>query len=175
MSTHQETGSGPVLSMAEAIANGNSANGDVVGINGGINGYALGGVNGFANGEANGSGIPATNGHGHGSEDRHVHGEDDELKKPAESFASKTKFDQSSYEPIAIIGCGMRLPGAIDTDEALWQLLSGKKDGRCRVPLDRYNVDSFYGPGKAGHVCTEFGYDEHDSIDPMRAFVDLVL
>jgi len=157
MSMHQETGHGPALSMAEAIANGNSANGDVVGINGGTNGSAIGGINGFANGETHDSGIPATNGYGHGSRDQNVNGEGDALEEPAESFASKRKFDQASYEPIAIIGCGMRLPGAIDTDEALWQLLSGKQDGRCRVPLDRYNVDAFYGPGKAGHVCTEFG------------------
>ncbi|KFZ17505.1 hypothetical protein V502_04560 [Pseudogymnoascus sp. VKM F-4520 (FW-2644)] len=158
MSTHQETGHGPALSMAEAIANGNSANGDVFGINGGTNGSVIGGINGFANGEANDSGIPATNGYGHGSRDQHVSGKGEALEEPAESFASKETFDQASYEPIAIIGCGMRLPGAIDTDEALWQLLSGKQDGRCRVPLDRYNVDAFYGPGKAGHVCTEFGH-----------------
>ncbi|XPS74002.1 hypothetical protein M3J09_006130 [Ascochyta lentis] len=67
-------------------------------------------------------------------------------------------FDEASYEPIAIIGCAMRLPGSVDNDEALWQLLSGKQDGCCRVPLDRCNVDAFYGPGKAGHVCTEFGH-----------------
>lgn len=78
--------------------------------------------------------------------------------------ASK-EIDQPSYESVAIIGCGMRLPGATDTDEALWRLLSNKQDGRCRVPPDRYNVDAFYGPGKAGHVCTEFGYAGNSSIE----------
>ena len=63
----------------------------------------------------------------------------------------------SSYEPIAIIGCGMRLPGGVSTSEALWQLLNGKNEGRCEVPHDRYNIDAFYGPGKQGHVCTKYG------------------
>lgn len=157
MPTHQETGHGPPLGMAEAIANGNSENGDVVGVDGGTNGSAISGINGFANGEAGDSGIPVTNGCGNDSSDRHVNGEDDPSEERAESFASEQKLNQASYEPIAIIGCGMRLPGAVGTDEALWELLSGKEDGRCRVPLDRYNVDAFYGPGKADHVCTEFG------------------
>lgn len=51
----------------------------------------------------------------------------------------------------------MRLPGGIDSGEALWDLLDGRLDGRCRVPFDRYNVDAFYGPGTHGHVATEFG------------------
>ena len=62
------------------------------------------------------------------------------------------------YEPIAIIGCAMRLPGGVSDSEALWNLLEGKREGRCRVPQDRYNVDAFHGPGKQGHVCTEYGY-----------------
>ncbi|RDA88606.1 hypothetical protein CP532_5867 [Ophiocordyceps camponoti-leonardi (nom. inval.)] len=47
--------------------------------------------------------------------------------------------------PIAIIGMGMRLPGGISTAEAFWDLIVNKKDGKCRVPKDRYNVDAFYG------------------------------
>ena len=62
-----------------------------------------------------------------------------------------------TYEPIAIIGCAMRLPGGVDSGEALWSLLDGRRDGRGRIPYDRYNVDAFYGPGKQGHVATEFG------------------
>ncbi|KAL9076681.1 MAG: hypothetical protein Q9157_003571 [Trypethelium eluteriae] len=66
--------------------------------------------------------------------------------------------DMSNYEPIAIIGCGMRLPGDVRSGEALWNLLDSKRDGRCRVPPDRYNIDAFHGPGKLGHVSTEHGY-----------------
>jgi len=66
-------------------------------------------------------------------------------------------IEPSSYEPIAIIGCAMRLPGGVNNADALWGLLDGRHEGRCRVPYDRYNIDAFYGPGKAGHVCTEYG------------------
>ncbi|KAM0695559.1 hypothetical protein Q7P36_005919 [Cladosporium allicinum] len=61
------------------------------------------------------------------------------------------------FDPIAIIGCGMRLPGGIKSAEALWQLLDERRDGRCRVPGNRYNVEAFHGPGKPGHVATEYG------------------
>jgi hypothetical protein len=68
-----------------------------------------------------------------------------------------TSPEKQRYEPIAIVGCAMRLPGGVDSGEALWNLLDSRLDGRCRVPYDRYNVDAFYGPGKPGHVATEFG------------------
>ena len=61
-------------------------------------------------------------------------------------------------EPIAIIGMSMRLPGGIRDSEALWDLLINGKSGRGKVPADRYNVDAFYGQGKARHICTKQGY-----------------
>ncbi len=34
-----------------------------------------------------------------------------------------------------------------------------KKDGKCRVPADRYNVDSFHGPKThRQNVATQYGY-----------------
>jgi hypothetical protein len=157
MPTHLEAGHSPALSMTEAIMNQNGASGDVVVINGSKDGGINGDANDFANSEATNGSTPRRTGDDHDSREQHVNTKDNTSGQPAKSFDSEGKSDQASYEPIAIIGCGMRLPGAIDTDEALWQLLSGKQDGRCRVPLDRYNVDAFYAPGKAGHVCTEFG------------------
>lgn len=78
------------------------------------------------------------------------------VSKPSSgSFANGV---ESTYEPIAIIGCGMRLPGNVNSDQALWELIDGRQEGRCKVPYSRYNVDSFYGPGKAGHVCTDHGH-----------------
>ena len=61
-------------------------------------------------------------------------------------------------EPVAIVGMAMRLPGGVHNAEDFWDLLINKKDGRCRVPSDRYNIDGFYGPGKPGHVNTQHGY-----------------
>ena len=64
----------------------------------------------------------------------------------------------ASVEPVAIIGMGMRLPGGVHDAESFWKLLVEKRDGRCKVPEDRYNVDAFYGPGKPGHVNSKHGY-----------------
>lgn len=37
-------------------------------------------------------------------------------------------------------------------------MIDGRREGRCRVPEDRYNVEAFYGPGRAGHVGSEYGH-----------------
>ncbi|KAL0933322.1 Lovastatin diketide synthase LovF 1 [Colletotrichum truncatum] len=62
------------------------------------------------------------------------------------------------FEPIAIIGMGMRLPGGVCNATDYWDLLVNGKSGRCRVPSSRYNVDTWYGPGRPNHVPTGFGY-----------------
>src|SRR5271154_6968118 len=62
-------------------------------------------------------------------------------------------------EPIAIIGMAMRLPGGIHTGTDLWQLLVEKRDTRCRVPADRYNIDAFYSKsGRVGTVKMQYGH-----------------
>lgn len=66
--------------------------------------------------------------------------------------------DQGTYEPIAIIGMGMRLPGGVHNAEAYWDLLVNGKDGRCRVPKDRYNIDTWFGPGRVTHIGTKYAH-----------------
>jgi acyl transferase domain-containing protein len=61
-------------------------------------------------------------------------------------------------EPIALCGMGLRLPGAVNDAQAFWDLLQNKRNGRCKVPKTRYDVDNWYGPGKSGHVSSKFGY-----------------
>jgi acyl transferase domain-containing protein len=61
-------------------------------------------------------------------------------------------------EPVAICGMSMRLPGGIRNSESYWDLLYNKRSGQCLVPKDRYNIDTFYGPGKIGHVTSKYGY-----------------
>ena len=62
------------------------------------------------------------------------------------------------FEPIAIVGMAMRLPGGVHDAESYWDLLVNKRSGQCRVPKDRYNIDAWYGPGKIGHVASKDGY-----------------
>ncbi|KAL4875728.1 putative polyketide synthase [Aspergillus karnatakaensis] len=62
------------------------------------------------------------------------------------------------YKPIAIVGMAMRLPGGVRTEKAFWDMLAEKRDGLCRVPESRYNVDSFYSDSKRHSVRTTKGY-----------------
>lgn len=67
--------------------------------------------------------------------------------------------NNTAPEPIAIVGIGMRLPGRVHSTDAFWDLLINKKDGRCRIPADRFNVDAFYSPsGKPGGIKMQYGY-----------------
>lgn len=66
--------------------------------------------------------------------------------------------------PIAIVGMGMRLPGGISNETEFWDFLINKRDGLCKVPEDRYNIDAFYDTSKPGHVRTRHGYYLQDDI-----------
>ncbi|KAF6833041.1 Lovastatin diketide synthase LovF 1 [Colletotrichum plurivorum] len=72
--------------------------------------------------------------------------------------SNPVSHETPQFEPIAIIGMGMRLPGRVHNAADYWDLLVNGKSGRCRVPKSRYNVDAWYGPGRIGHVPTKEGY-----------------
>lgn len=64
----------------------------------------------------------------------------------------------SAFEPVAIVGMAMRLPGGVNNGQDFWKMLIEKRDGCIRVPEDRYNVDAFYNAdGKSGTVRTQYG------------------
>ncbi|BCR95830.1 type I polyketide synthase [Aspergillus luchuensis] len=65
----------------------------------------------------------------------------------------------SPLEPIAIVGFGLRLPGAIHTGEELWKLITEKRSTRSKIPQSRFNVNGFYSPtGRAGSVTMKHGH-----------------
>jgi acyl transferase domain-containing protein len=68
-----------------------------------------------------------------------------------------------AVEPIAICGLSMRLPGGVKDAESFWDLLYNGRSGQSKIRDDRYNVDTWYGPGKLGHVNSKLGYFlDHD-------------
>lgn len=62
------------------------------------------------------------------------------------------------HEPIAVIGMGCRFPGANNVQE-FWQLLSDGVDAITTVPLDHFNIDTYYDPrpGIPGKISSRAG------------------
>ena len=106
------------------------------------------GVTVFTNGTTNGS----TNGITNGNDERPHN------MSNGTGLSNGAGTSGRVVEPVAIVGMAMRLPGGVHDADGLWDLLVNKRNGQCRVPSDRYNIDAFYGPGKPGHVGTQFGY-----------------
>ncbi|KAK2008309.1 beta-ketoacyl synthase domain-containing protein [Colletotrichum eremochloae] len=71
---------------------------------------------------------------------------------PFITTASKPK------EPIAVIGTGCRFPGGASSPSKLWEILEKPRDLRKKVPIDRFNVDSFYHPDGSFHGRTNAPY-----------------
>ena len=72
----------------------------------------------------------------------------------------KDKADQiGSKQPIAITGIGCSFPGGVSTPEAFWQLLCDGIDAITEVPLERFDVDTYYDPRPAtpGKIMTRWG------------------
>ncbi|TVY20219.1 Highly reducing polyketide synthase FUM1 [Lachnellula arida] len=113
--------------------------------NGTTNDVELNG-NGFHSSSSDGSNTPPeTNGTTNGHTNGYTNG--------------FSKLPEAGVEPIAIIGMGMRLPGGVHDSESFWKMLVEKREARCRVPADRYNVDAFYNKTKKPQsVATDSGY-----------------
>jgi acyl transferase domain-containing protein/acyl carrier protein len=76
------------------------------------------------------------------------------------------------YEPIAIVGTGMRLPGGNDSREALADFLRAGRTGIGPIPADRWDVPAFasapHEPVERGKIATAGGgfLDGVDMFDP---------
>ena len=74
------------------------------------------------------------------------------------------------FEPLAIVGIGCRLPGGVDSPEALWKLLCSETDATSVVPETRWNADRYHdpNPAKVGKIVTRRGgfLRDIDQFDP---------
>ncbi|MDE5120908.1 MAG: polyketide synthase, partial [Trichodesmium sp. St19_bin1] len=55
-------------------------------------------------------------------------------------------MERSRTEAIAIIGIGCRFPRNANTPESFWELLSNGQDSITEIPLERWDLDSYYDP-----------------------------
>ena len=73
------------------------------------------------------------------------------------------QFDKASRiagaEPIAVIGIGCRLPGAVTGPEQYWEFLDKGTDAVAVVPPDRWDAEAFYDPDPMtpGRMPTKWG------------------
>ena len=64
----------------------------------------------------------------------------------------------ATRDPIAIIGMGLRLPGAVSSPEEFWELLCTKGSGVREVPRSRFDVSSWFDadPAAPGKLSTRW-------------------
>ncbi|OTA89815.1 hypothetical protein M434DRAFT_398366 [Hypoxylon sp. CO27-5] len=75
------------------------------------------------------------------------------------TYISSGELPVPLFEPVAIIGMVMRLPGRVRNCVDFWDLLTQKKNGLCEVPKDRFNIRGFYDTsGLPGTIPTDKGY-----------------
>ena len=62
-------------------------------------------------------------------------------------------------QPIAIIGLGLRFPGACSDSDSYWRLLRDGVDAVSVVPPDRWDIDAYYDPDPSapGKMVTRWG------------------
>ena len=63
----------------------------------------------------------------------------------SESDAERARgLASQPFEPIAIIGVGMRFPGGVHDVDSLWELLEAGKDAITEIPKDRWDWRQYY-------------------------------
>ncbi|MFB7924153.1 SDR family NAD(P)-dependent oxidoreductase, partial [Streptomyces sp. NPDC056081] len=85
----------------------------------------------------------------------HLAGED----APPAAAPRTGRTPAAANDPIAIVGLGCRLPGGIETPEALWESLCDGLDAIREVPADRWNAREWLDPDPRapGRMNTRWG------------------
>lgn len=81
------------------------------------------------------------------------------LRKIDDLTARLAVAEQSSTEPIAVVGMGCRFPGGVNNPEQFWELLRDGRSGIGRVPAERWDADAFFTDDHTvpGTICSRDG------------------
>ncbi|MBW4633664.1 MAG: type I polyketide synthase [Iphinoe sp. HA4291-MV1] len=79
-------------------------------------------------------------------------------------------LERTKTEAIAVIGIGCRFPGGANSPEAFWQILQTGVDAITEVPLERWDIESYYDPDPdtPGKMSTRYGgfIEQTEQFDP---------
>ena len=80
------------------------------------------------------------------------------------------KLLSQKYEPIAVVGLGLRFPGSVHTLSDFAQMLETGTEGIGEIPNSRWDNSLYFDAeqGKPGRICTHSGgyLDQIDQFDP---------
>ncbi|HEU4362422.1 MAG TPA: type I polyketide synthase, partial [Mycobacterium sp.] len=81
------------------------------------------------------------------------------LRKIDDLTARLAVAEAGDTEPVAVVGMGCRLPGAVHSPERYWRLLRDGDSGIVRVPADRWDADAYYSADhtEPGTICSRDG------------------
>lgn len=84
-------------------------------------------------------------------------------------MSSMSPASSFSHQPVAIVGIGCRLPGAVDSPDQFWALLSEGREAISEVPADRWDLSRHFHPDPANpltqHVARGGFIDDIDQFD----------
>ncbi|EED21266.1 polyketide synthase, putative [Talaromyces stipitatus ATCC 10500] len=85
---------------------------------------------------------------------------------PDSSGPSGPSSDVNLDNTTCIVGMACHLPGGVTSPSGLWDYLYNKKSAQCKVPLQRYNIEGFYGKDntRAGMMNVDGGYFLHEDV-----------
>ncbi|MBF0398292.1 MAG: SDR family NAD(P)-dependent oxidoreductase, partial [Desulfobacterales bacterium] len=75
------------------------------------------------------------------------------------TISEHKKTDKKIDDSIAVVGMGCRFPGWSNNPELFWDLLINGRDGICKIPKDRFDIEEFYDPNPDvnGKIITKYG------------------
>ncbi|KAG8164230.1 hypothetical protein KVR01_006148 [Diaporthe batatas] len=96
----------------------------------------------------------------------------DQAQVTASGLSDGEKPLEEQLEPIAVVGMGCRLPGAVKSASDFWDMMINKRTGNTpKVPASRFNIDAHYHsnndrPGSFGVLGGYFLDEELTDFDP---------